>query len=343
MRSRLVAKAKRSRVVHRVGQMLDAVVPAPAGLCAVLTFHRLETHEPDLYPGLAGLDESEFEQFVAGLADRFRPIGVRDLTEAMFGRTGLPARSVLVTFDDAYRDFAEVAWPILRAHGVPALLFVPTSYPDHPEREFWWDELYSAIAVSAPQDWRRVGIAAETPDSAFRSVRDGIKSMPHEEATRFVREAVGELRGVDRQVATPIRPRVLGWSEISELVEDGLSVAPHSRTHPMLDQLSQDQLDDEVAGSMFDLGEHIGADRVEPVFAYPAGGHDPAVREAVGRAGFTAAFTTERGLVDLERSDPLRLPRLNIGRGTSVGTVATEVAVRRARILARRVPRGRPG
>jgi peptidoglycan/xylan/chitin deacetylase (PgdA/CDA1 family) len=342
MRKRLVSMAKGSTAVHGAGRMLDAVVPAPGRLCTVLTFHRIETHEPDLYPGLAGLDTVGFERFVDELVGRFQPIRVDELTGALAGRVRLPARSVLVTFDDAYRDFAEVAWPILRDRGVPVVLFVPTSYPDEPANRFWWDELYSAIAASEPDDWRKVGIVATSPEASFRSVRDDIKSMPHDDAMRFVHDTVVELRGPASHEATPERPRVLGWSEIADLVDEGVAVAPHSRTHPMLDQLRPDQLDDEIGGSLLDLQQHIGHERVEPVFAYPAGGHDPRVRDAVERAGFAAAFTTERGLVDVDRSDRLRLPRLNVGRDNTVGAVATESAIRRIGGFARGVRNGRP-
>lgn len=36
------------------------------------------------------------------------------------------ARKVLITFDDAFADFAETAVPILASHGLTALMFVPT-------------------------------------------------------------------------------------------------------------------------------------------------------------------------------------------------------------------------
>lgn len=341
MRKRFVSMAKGSTAVHAAGRALDAAVPAPGRLCTVLTFHRIETGEPDLYPGLAGLDPVGFERFVDELVGRFQPIRVDELTGALAGRIRLRPRSVLVTFDDAYRDFAEVAWPILRDRAVPVVLFVPTSYPDDPDKRFWWDELYSAIAATEPDDWRNVGIEADSPDASFRSVRDVIKAMPHDRAMRFVHDTVVTLRGPVSRSANPERPRVLGWSEIADLVDEGVAVAPHSRTHPMLDQLRPDELDGEIGGSLLDLQERIGHDRVEPVFAYPAGGHDPRVRDAVERAGFAAAFTTERGLVDVDRSNRHRLPRLNIGRDNTVGAVATESAIRRIGALARGVRPGR--
>lgn len=342
MRQRLVSTAKRSGAVHGFGRVLDAVLPSPNRICTVLTFHRIDTHEPDLYPGLAGLDAAGFERFMDEIADAFVPIGVDRLLAAMSGGPTLPARSVLVTFDDAYRDFSEVAWPIMRDRGVPVVLFVPTAYPDDPDRQFWWDELYAAIASSGPSAWRQVGIAGATPTDAFKSVRDNIKSRPHDDAVDLVREMVVELRGSDMPLREPAR-RVLGWAELDRLASEGVALGPHSRTHPMLDRLDTDRLDAEIQGSLADMRERLGPASVANVFAYPSGGHDPRVRAAVQRAGFSAAFTTERGLIDVERCDPVRLPRLNIGGDTSVGVVTTEVAIRRSghvmRSARRRLPR----
>lgn len=41
---------------------------------------------------------------------------------------GAPERAVVLTFDDAYRDFSERALPVLRDLGLTATLFVPTAF-----------------------------------------------------------------------------------------------------------------------------------------------------------------------------------------------------------------------
>lgn len=343
MRKQVVSMAKRSTAVHGVGRMLDTVVPSSGRVCTVLTFHRIETHDPDLYPGLAGLDADGFERFMDDVADAFVPIGVDRFVAGLTGHTDLPERSVLVTFDDAYRDFSEVAWPIMAERGVPVVLFVPTAYPDDPDRRFWWDELYTAIAAGDPSDWRRIGIDGSTPVEAFNSVRDGVKSRAHDDAMEAVGDMVAELRGSQAPPRERDAERVLGWAELERLAGEGVALAPHSRTHPMLDQLEADRLDAEIRGSLDDMHERLGPRCVEPVFAYPSGGHDPRVRAAVERAGFSAAFTTERGLVDVGRSDRVRLPRLNIGRDASVGSVRTESAIHRTAHWMRSATRRGPG
>ncbi len=60
-------------------------------------------------------------------------------------------RRVLITFDDAFADFADVAVPVLQHHGFSALVFVPTRRLGHPEA---WD---GANQPARPlMDWETV-------------------------------------------------------------------------------------------------------------------------------------------------------------------------------------------
>ena len=55
-------------------------------------------------------------------------VGLDDVL-AWYRRTApLPRKSVLITFDDGYRDVVENALPVLRARGYPAVVFVPVGY-----------------------------------------------------------------------------------------------------------------------------------------------------------------------------------------------------------------------
>jgi peptidoglycan/xylan/chitin deacetylase (PgdA/CDA1 family) len=69
----------------------------------------------------------------------FQGTSLEEWAEARRLNRPLPGRRVLVTFDDAYVDFQEHAWPILQRHGFPATLFVPTA---HVGGSNAWDEEY---------------------------------------------------------------------------------------------------------------------------------------------------------------------------------------------------------
>lgn len=63
--------------------------------------------------------------------------------------------------------------------------------------------------------------------------------------------------------------RMMEWSQISELAEQGIEIGAHTRTHPDLRRLSAQELEIEIAGSCSDISDKTG----QPVntFAYPFG------------------------------------------------------------------------
>src|SRR5262249_58692826 len=57
-------------------------------------------------------------------------------------------RFACVTFDDGYRDTLRLAYPILRRHGVPFAVYIPTSFPDRLGEPLW----AAPRDVLSPQD-----------------------------------------------------------------------------------------------------------------------------------------------------------------------------------------------
>src|SRR5688572_19329289 len=115
-----------------------------AMLLRSLIYHRIGDPSDDspLAPDLVSATPAELERQLSEVVTRYTPVGADDVVAAVTERRELPRGAVLVTFDDGYRDFAEIAWPILKKYSVPAVLFVSTAYPDCPGRMFWWDALW---------------------------------------------------------------------------------------------------------------------------------------------------------------------------------------------------------
>ncbi|MGR3762441.1 polysaccharide deacetylase family protein (plasmid) [Roseobacteraceae bacterium NS-SX3] len=85
--------------------------------------------------------------------------GVPVISMDEFARGSRAPYTVAITFDDGYCDFAETAWPILRRHGFPALVYLPAAlmggaedWPGchHPPRRLMdWDTLRRLAAEGA--------------------------------------------------------------------------------------------------------------------------------------------------------------------------------------------------
>ena len=81
---------------------------------SILLYHRVAGAPDPLR--MACIPERDFEWQMRLVARCFNPL---PLSEAVvrLRRATLPPRAICVTFDDGYADNAEVALPVLRAHG----------------------------------------------------------------------------------------------------------------------------------------------------------------------------------------------------------------------------------
>jgi peptidoglycan/xylan/chitin deacetylase (PgdA/CDA1 family) len=304
--------ASRSHAVDAALRAVDRNVPRPKHVLPVLMYHRVDEARdaPPYDPVLLSATPDAFDEQMALLATEYEPLSADALLAVAAGRQPLPPRAVVVTFDDGYVDFAEHAWPALRRHGVPVTLFVPTAFPDGAPDGFWWDRLYRAFTATTRTDTLVTPVgtfALATANDRYDSCRalaERIKGVPHRDAMAIV-DTVTDALG-----AAPAPRSVLGWDDLRALAAEGVAVAPHSRTHPMLDQLPAGELDGEIGGSRNDIEQAIGA--CPPVFCYPAGQNSPAVVDAVRAAGFDVAFTTDVGVNDVRDGDWLTLRRINV-------------------------------
>ena len=284
-------------------------------LLRVLVYHRVAdaaSTRLDLNPDLVTATPRLFQHQLRHLARAYTPIGADELLAAWAGRHTLPDRAVLVTFDDGYRDFYDVAWPLLRQHRIPAVLFAPTAFLADPQRIFWWDALWQIVS--------RTGRAAiELPTA--REVRP-LALDDRARATRVLTARLKRLRPREREQELErlsehlgVRPEpthaVMKWSGVKALQQEGLTVAGHSRTHELLDRLEGAALAEEIAGCRDDLVRELGC--CPPLFAYPNGNVDWRVMAAMDAAGFKLGFTTVRG-VNYFGTDDVRLLRRDDGR-----------------------------
>jgi peptidoglycan/xylan/chitin deacetylase (PgdA/CDA1 family) len=94
----------------------------------VLMYHSISTSAAPRFARFV-VRPAEF----AAQMDQLAAAGYQPITAVDLARRNasgeLPARPVVLTFDDAFTDFEAAAMPILQSRGFPATLYVPTAYP----------------------------------------------------------------------------------------------------------------------------------------------------------------------------------------------------------------------
>ena len=118
-----------SKLVHQsrgrnpLGLRRSAAVP-------VLLYHSVNDHPPGRF-GPYAVSRRQFADHLDQLvALDYTSVTVGQLLAARAAGTELPERTVVITFDDGFADFAAYAWPELAARGLATTLYVTTGTLD---------------------------------------------------------------------------------------------------------------------------------------------------------------------------------------------------------------------
>src|SRR3954469_21653498 len=118
-----VFQIKRSlkRTVAEWGWQLSAPMRKPG--CIVLMYHRIGRPD-DPFPHV---DVDDFRRQLSWLQEHCDVIGPAALPQAA-ERSSPDRPPVLLTFDDGTRDYHDIAYPVLKEFGMPAVVFLITDY-----------------------------------------------------------------------------------------------------------------------------------------------------------------------------------------------------------------------
>jgi peptidoglycan/xylan/chitin deacetylase (PgdA/CDA1 family) len=296
----------------------------------ILMYHSIvpDSADPSTCMSLAGmtLSESRFREHMAYVAAHYQTITLSEYVSARNDGGRLPPNPCILTFDDGFRDFLELARPVLKQHGLTAVVFVIGSTLDGGGRGLWLHNLYAILDGSPYRDSSRA-MARTVPDYPASEIHD--KATLREWAgTHFrqmgpqARERLLDRLASDLTLNGHRRLRFLDEAEIRALAEDGFEIGAHSMHHEFLANLTEDGLEEEVVGSGRAIESVLGARPAS--FSYPFGGfgswNDSTVTTLRG-AGFSCAVSTVEGL------NSARTPLFALRRVRVTGDVPASVLV----------------
>jgi len=121
--------------------------------------------------------------------------------------------------------------------------------------------------------------------------------------------------------AHPDELATMDWDELAQVIERGVEIGSHTKTHQHLRALDDAELRAELVESRRELEDVLG--RPCRFLSFPYGEHDDRVRAAARAAGYEAAFALPG------RSkpwDPFAVPRVGLWRHTSLVRAAIKTS-----------------
>jgi peptidoglycan/xylan/chitin deacetylase (PgdA/CDA1 family) len=235
----------------------------------------------------------------------------------------MPRRSVVVTFDDGYRDNLTHALPVLERCQAPATVFVIAGALG---QELWWDRLARLVADVDLESL--VGYFSPARFVFRRSEKSGMYAANgaglQEGRQRLLDQLYTHLSPVDRIQREEFlqdlesdlgivrnqnqSDRMMTGDELRQLSASGLvEIGSHSLTHPQLTKLPEAELLREIDHSKSCL-EGVLEKKVS-AFSYPFGMTSPSVRARAAEAGYACACASHNDLV-WKGSSLYHLPRV---------------------------------
>jgi peptidoglycan/xylan/chitin deacetylase (PgdA/CDA1 family) len=197
----------------------------------ILMYHYIDTPPANANRVLKDLvvTRENFEQQMTWLKENgYTTITPDDLIAALWHGKSLPAKPIMLTFDDGYANAWYNAYPVLLEHGFSGTFFVVT-------------------------DW------------------------------------------LDQN-----RPGYITWGLAKVMVQGGMYIESHSRSHEDFRNRSHEWYVHQIEGSIEDIDQHTG---VRPrFFCYPYGGYDDRAIRELRAAGIVAAFTETAAITNMPRT-----------------------------------------
>lgn len=297
----------------------------PPGRVLVLAYHRVcaigDEADFPYDPELVSASPEDFAWQMGFVRRHFEPITFRQLIE--LGETGgrLPRRALIVTFDDGHLDNYSVAFPLLKAAGVPATIFLSTGYIGG-SGTFWFDRVANLLyrAPAGLLEIAEVGFSADLHDvPSRRAAAESLLRILKQVRDRPRLDAVARLEALvpGAAAACEVGSGAMTWEQVREMQRSGIEFGSHSVTHPVLSNLDDEDLHRELTESRRTIERETGAEC--GVFAYPvgSGAFDPRVVAATRQAGYRLGVSYASGVNMAGDLDRYAIRRLHVERYTS--------------------------
>ncbi|MEM6383748.1 MAG: polysaccharide deacetylase family protein [Pseudomonadota bacterium] len=303
--------------------------PFSEGLGMIVTLHRVRpTAEridalgayPEFDPnGLLEITPEFLDEALKALKlSGLSIVSFDEMIDAVRSTSLRKGRVAAITFDDGYIDNQQHALPVLEAHNAPAMIYMPSDYPQG-RGELWWvaieqiirrteSLLFPHVPEKGPQQTR----TSEEKLSFYLELYWHLRAVDQDHQRSLVREMCAD-QGFD--MFDLCRQLIVDEPGLKQLHAHPLiSIGAHTMSHRAIAALSPDDALAEMSGGADWLEGALGARPKHFAFPYgDSGSAGPRDFALAQQAGFESAVTTRKGMIYREHRDSLfGLPRVSL-------------------------------
>lgn len=311
--------------------MTIPLTTVPLSRILIVNYHYIVPIRGQVFPGLRGVTPEEFERQLITLNRHFSP-GTSEPLSLLTEDCPENLR-YLVTFDDGCQALLDWAMPLLRRHGVPAIIFCCSQpYLEHRvlnvqkthllQGRWGWgrfQEKFQAALATLKDPWvledsSHLGLSRMyryDSDDTAKFKRQLNVELPYYVADRVLDMLFEAEFGSQDEVAKRL---YLSPDAIRRCADLGVSIGLHTHSHRMLSRLQPDAQAQELDLALTYFRD--GLDLEIATLSYPygiPGSWNQHTKQLAEDRGLTAGLTLGREVYDPDiHQDPYEIPRYDV-------------------------------
>lgn len=299
----------------------------------IVMYHYVRDLKHSRYPGIKGLDVNLFKEQLCYIRKYYTVIRMEDIFESLQGNYVLPQNSVLLTFDDAYKDHFEFVFPVLNEIGLQGSFFPPgKAIQEHKvldvnkihfvlasveNKNLIIKDIYSLLDryrneynLDQNEDYfNKLATADRFDTSEVVFVKKMLqKTLPEQLRGIILNDLFSKYVSEDEEGFS--RELYMNVDQLKCMLKQGMYIGSHGWDHYWLNTLSKDQQECEIKLSLKFL-ENIGCDIFMWAMCYPYGAYNDSLIFLLKKCNCRLALSTEVGIVNLTTDNPYTYKRLD--------------------------------
>lgn len=305
----------------------------------VVMYHYVRDLKNSRYPEIKGCDIAQFKEQIQYFKKHYHFVTVEEVLDAYYSNTSLPDHSVMLTFDDAYKDHFDYVFPVLEHEKIQGAFYPPVK----------------AVTEHTVLDVNKIHfILASTPIEKFEKLLDEIKLQLDKYrdenqlqsyeyyfnklavANRFdSKEVIFVKRLLQVELEEKLRKKItddifvkvvgieesafsrelyMSIDQIKCMVDCGMHIGSHGYDHYWLSSLPKEKQEFEIAKSI-EFIDMVGGDSKNWTICYPYGDYNQDTIDLLKQHGCKMGLCTKVDVASLASDIPdsiFKLPRLDV-------------------------------
>ena len=301
----------------------------------IVMYHYVRELSLSRYPDINGLSVKEFERQLDYFENNYQFITVEDCIASIYDRTSkIPENSLLLTFDDGYKEHFTEVFPILDQRGIQGAFFPPVqAISEHKVLDV--NKIHFILASAEDNknlvkalDDRIIDLTEdynlEKPEHYFNKLGDSEhrydppeiiyfkrllqRELPEEPRKMILDDLFKEFVGVEEEIFA--RELYMNEEQIKCMHRNGMFFGGHGYSHKWLNAISAKEQEFEVRKTR-DFLDELGIQTDGWVMCYPYGAFDENLINILKEENCSLGISTEVGVAQLRRDTAFSLKRMD--------------------------------